>query len=316
MARQLTAKQILRLARSNRPFYAERGQDGVFAAHAWDWDRDARLEAAAAGKMNAFDREFRKVMGREFRSTDARYLTGDREYDNLFVRQQRDLGNLYKQALDAGNQWGARRRDYERSIGLTKRKGRRGGAMALGTITGMRELLQHMKETEPALLKEWKTETKGILERKVIPPVKRKAPVRRGDGPVRVRGPRLQATSAQRQAQLAYAYPANRAKVGSGKPKQPPGSLRKSVRTKVTTKTVGVTVGGTVKVPYAPPIIWGWELRNIPANDFLWDAIEDTVKDVTDSLLAYTAKHAERHNRKLNYQQKVSPSAWKAAMDG
>jgi hypothetical protein len=57
------------------------------------------------------------------------------------------------------------------------------------------------------------------------------------------------------------------------------GRLAGSVRAVVSATQVSVTAGGP-GVPYAGPIHWGWPARNISAQPFLLDAMEQSETSV------------------------------------
>lgn len=46
--------------------------------------------------------------------------------------------------------------------------------------------------------------------------------------------------------------------------------------------TSGRAKAGTVSVPYARPIHWGWPRRNIKPRPFLWDALQDVESQIDD----------------------------------
>jgi hypothetical protein len=48
------------------------------------------------------------------------------------------------------------------------------------------------------------------------------------------------------------------------------GNLARTIRA-AGTKTAGIIRAGTKRVPYAPPIHWGWAARNITGSFFLSD---------------------------------------------
>lgn len=53
------------------------------------------------------------------------------------------------------------------------------------------------------------------------------------------------------------------------------GALRDSIRSRVTTTGGAVLAGGTAPVPYAGPIHFGWRVRNIEPQPFLYDALDN-----------------------------------------
>lgn len=53
------------------------------------------------------------------------------------------------------------------------------------------------------------------------------------------------------------------------------GRLKRTIRASGT-KTAGIIRAGTARVPYAPPIHWGWPARHITAQPFLSDGARDS----------------------------------------
>lgn len=64
-----------------------------------------------------------------------------------------------------------------------------------------------------------------------------------------------------------------RVPVGDSSVDPHPGLLRRSLRASGTLNAGVVRAGGT-KVPYAPPIHWGWDSRNIAPQPFVYDALD------------------------------------------
>jgi len=54
------------------------------------------------------------------------------------------------------------------------------------------------------------------------------------------------------------------------------GRLAGSVKGRGTKNAAGVTAGSRARVPYAPPIHWGWFRRGISANPWVSRAAQDT----------------------------------------
>lgn len=316
--RQLTAHQVARLGRG-APFHPTKGLDGAVGTGAWSWERDQALQSRAASFNDVAEARFLQVATQDavsrFRETGDMRLVDSDVRSGVSRGDLRQFRRMQDDAKAATREWGAHRRQFERSIGLFKR-GSRSRPMALGYVEGFSNLVRLISEHEPDLMKDWIKEMGSIVQQEVVPPTKRKAPVS-GELSDYLEGrARTKLTVDQAAARRAYVYPDNRAAPGQGTRRVRPGSLKKSVRKRVTKKEVGITVGGTKSVPYAGPTIWGWEVRNRQPNNFLWAAIQENLEDVTRSLLDYAEAHARRYNVKLNYQQKRSPSEWKAANVG
>jgi hypothetical protein len=62
------------------------------------------------------------------------------------------------------------------------------------------------------------------------------------------------------------------------------GRLAASVRTSGT-QSAAIIRAGRKAVPYAGPIHWGWEARNIAANPWLWEAAQRTESKWTRTYL-------------------------------
>lgn len=82
-------------------------------------------------------------------------------------------------------------------------------------------------------------------------------------------------------------------------PRGATGRLANSVKATASQSSARVKAGSATRVPYAPPIHWGWPARNIPARPFLWDArnealdrgtIEEEYKKAMDEILKVTVK--------------------------
>lgn len=63
------------------------------------------------------------------------------------------------------------------------------------------------------------------------------------------------------------------------------GDLAASLRTGSTPRSGRVSIGKK-KVPYAPPIHFGWVRRNIRPNTFLYTALDRRKEEVEDAFLA------------------------------
>lgn len=60
------------------------------------------------------------------------------------------------------------------------------------------------------------------------------------------------------------------------------GALRDTIRSSVTARAGSVIAGGRSRVPYAPPIHFGWHARNIEPQPFMFDALDRRRDDVVD----------------------------------
>lgn len=65
------------------------------------------------------------------------------------------------------------------------------------------------------------------------------------------------------------------------------GTIRTSVRITGSSVMAG---GGRRRVPYAPPIHWGWHRRHITPQPFLYDAMDERRDDVAARYAAEVAK--------------------------
>lgn len=54
------------------------------------------------------------------------------------------------------------------------------------------------------------------------------------------------------------------------------GALARSVKGRGTKSGAGITAGSRARVPYAPPIHWGWFRRGIRSNPWVSRAAQDT----------------------------------------
>lgn len=62
--------------------------------------------------------------------------------------------------------------------------------------------------------------------------------------------------------------------------KGPTGKLRRSVKIRATGRKAELVMGSPARVPYAPPIHWGWPRRNIASNPSLITGIVRSRDDV------------------------------------
>jgi hypothetical protein len=60
------------------------------------------------------------------------------------------------------------------------------------------------------------------------------------------------------------------------------GALANSVRARATAQRAQIIVGTNVKVPYAGPINFGWPLRGIRAQEFIYKSIAAAEKEMLD----------------------------------
>lgn len=293
VGRPLTAATIKRLGKF-APKYTH-AVDGKLSDGCWLWDEtDAEWQAKI---QRLFDKGERMAAAGNLAAAERFFAHGDRE-------------------LQA---WGKARRSYEMTLGIRKSRG--GGAMSLGHLQGMKDLRRAMKDAPAHIQAGWKAETGELIERTVVPKGKRYAPIRDTRKGAdfdwvagrRTMGPSTTLTTPQHSAKLAYVYPDDRAAPGTGKPKPAPGSLRASVKKQITTTRVGVKVGGGVKVPYAGPIVWGWELRNIRPQNFIWAAVMETREEVVDELAELAGRNAERLGVQLGQYRVRSTAEWAAA---
>lgn len=344
--RQLSARQIARLGRG-APFRPDKARDGAIGGGAWDWAGTARLEHTAATSMLRYEQGLRKLVGggADFAHYDKLMRTqrgrlevfeevvGPRQGRGRPSLATRDARRAYREvvelrqtAMEDSRKWAGNVREFERSIGLTRR-GSKSRPMALGYVEGLGEMVRNLKETSPDLFERWNEEMGDIIDRDVVPDVKAAAPVlwaddrwgddkifRRGRRNIRIVGEHSRLEEHQIRDRLKYAYPDNRAAPGQGKRRERPGELRKSTRKYLTLTDVGVTVGGGKQVPYGGPIVFGWEVRNIDANNYLWATVMDTLDDVTDQLQVRANEWARRTSRRLNYQKQRNPRVWDTAM--
>ena len=72
-----------------------------------------------------------------------------------------------------------------------------------------------------------------------------------------------------------------RAPVGPGREGHAAGTLRDDIRGGGTKTRAYVSVGRK-RIPYAGPIHFGWPARNIPANPFLYEAMDSRADEVRD----------------------------------
>lgn len=320
-SRQLSARQVAQLGRG-APFNAAKALDGALSRQpAWHWygpEADARRMNRAAFAAERAEARAAQVLTREALAAyreGGKLDVGDAQFRAGVSRGQRaEMRRYAREARQQAWHWAGARRSYERSIGLYRR-GSKTRPMTLGCVEGLGELVRHIRDTEPEMLADWKREMGAIINTEVVPPTRRKAPVYSGMFTNRrdYRGARTKLSSEAQAAQRAYVYPDNRAARGQGTRRDKAGALRKSVRKRVTNAAVGVTVGGTKAVPYAGPVIFGWEVRNMSGNNFLWEAVTENMREVTESLLDYAGRHASRLNMRLNYQQRRSPAEWATA---
>lgn len=60
------------------------------------------------------------------------------------------------------------------------------------------------------------------------------------------------------------------------------GRLHDSIRSRAGRSSAAVIAGGTRTVPYAGPIHFGWRIRNIEPQPFLYDALDHRRNEVVD----------------------------------
>lgn len=60
------------------------------------------------------------------------------------------------------------------------------------------------------------------------------------------------------------------------------GALRDSIRSRAGRRSGAVVAGGTRLVPYAGPIHFGWRIRNIEPQPFLYDALDHRAGEVVE----------------------------------
>lgn len=71
------------------------------------------------------------------------------------------------------------------------------------------------------------------------------------------------------------------------------GALKNSVRTSGT-KTAGVVRAASARIPWGPPIHWGWAARNIAPRPFLYEALDSR----RDEVMATYVKQVDEVIRK------------------
>lgn len=79
------------------------------------------------------------------------------------------------------------------------------------------------------------------------------------------------------------------------------GNLADSIRAQATARVARI-VAGKAKVPYAPPIHWGWKARGITANPFLLNALDAQGSRVSQD---YLSRLEAITSREFNYTPKV-----------
>lgn len=61
-------------------------------------------------------------------------------------------------------------------------------------------------------------------------------------------------------------------------------ALADSIKGKSTKRQSYVKAGTRTRLPYAAPIHWGWAARNIESQPFFYEALEDTMGQITSKL--------------------------------
>lgn len=89
-------------------------------------------------------------------------------------------------------------------------------------------------------------------------------------------------------AVLVAATARERAPVGGGRDPHP-GRLRDSIRPGATQYMSSVRAGGTT-VPYAAPIHWGWGVRHIQPQPFMYEALDARRSEVVETYRKGVAK--------------------------
>lgn len=230
---RLTAQQVANRLGRGAPFHPNKKKDGAIGTGAWSWDVDDVLAGKAAAFTNVAETKFLQLANSKaiarFKETGDLRLTRTDLRAGVTRADLRQFGRMDKDAQDAVRRWGSHRRQFERSIGLSRR-GSRSRPMALGAVEGYGDLLKAIAEHEPDLMKDWKKEMGQIVSNKVVPEVKKIAPVSGGVSKYLGGRAKTKLTDAQAAARRAYVYPDNRAKPGQGSRVEKPGSLKKSVR--------------------------------------------------------------------------------------
>lgn len=75
------------------------------------------------------------------------------------------------------------------------------------------------------------------------------------------------------------------------------GALRDSIRSSVSRTGSSVRAGGTVAVPYAGPIHFGWRARNIEPQPFLYEALDRRRDEVARRYAESVAGMVRRFDR-------------------
>lgn len=57
------------------------------------------------------------------------------------------------------------------------------------------------------------------------------------------------------------------------------GKLQRSVKAMASQSSGSVKAGSPSRVPYAPPIHWGWPARGIRQQRFIWDARDEVLEN-------------------------------------
>lgn len=72
------------------------------------------------------------------------------------------------------------------------------------------------------------------------------------------------------------------------------GDLKSSLRTSGT-KTAGVVRAASARVPWGPPIHWGWEARNIAPRPFLYKALDSRREQVMETYIRQVDQVIRKH---------------------
>jgi len=60
------------------------------------------------------------------------------------------------------------------------------------------------------------------------------------------------------------------------------GKLQRSTKVRASQTSASIKSGSKSRVPYAPPIHWGWKARNIDPSEYLYSAIVKSRQKVLD----------------------------------
>lgn len=71
------------------------------------------------------------------------------------------------------------------------------------------------------------------------------------------------------------------------------GALKSTVKALASSASGRAKAGTPQRVPYGPPIHWGWPRRNIERRPFLWDALQDVRGHIDDIFLEALEKNLD-----------------------